>query len=190
MLKLKNGRSRIMKKLFFLIIATLTWNVCAAQFDPLTTSLVYQEPGTEGVIIQTGIKYKTVNDTTLTFDIYYPPVSKPTDALPLVIFNNGVGGNAVPTWKVYKDWAKLAAVNGIVAVNHQSRNGKTLKDSEDLVDYLQQHASDCGLIKTEWPSGRVQEMLERACPLQCSRIENIFVPLLCTMEADGDRRIM
>jgi dienelactone hydrolase len=130
-----------MKKIS-VIVLILTAHCSAAQFDPMTTSLVYREPGAEKVVIQSGIKYKSINDTTLTFDIYYPPNAKQTDDLPLVIFNNGVGGNGVPMWMIYKDWAKLAAVNGIIAVNHQSRNGKTLKDSEDLVDYLQQHASE------------------------------------------------
>jgi len=67
--------------------------------------------------------------------------------LPVVIFNNGVGSNELPGWRVYQDWARLVAVNGMIAINHQSRRDKTLKDSEDLVDYLQQHAAELKLDK-------------------------------------------
>jgi tetratricopeptide (TPR) repeat protein len=130
-----------------LLLCGISFGV-SAQLDPTVAPLVYQEPGMDKVIIEKGLVYKILKDTTLTFDVYYPPGFDKKSILPLVIFNNGVGGNEVPTWRVYQDWAKLAALNGIIAVNHQSRRGKTLKDSEDLVDYLQQHSSDLKFDQT------------------------------------------
>jgi tetratricopeptide (TPR) repeat protein len=35
----------------------------------------------------------------------------------------------------------------MIAVNHKSRSGRTLKDSEDLVDYLRQHAGELKIDK-------------------------------------------
>jgi tetratricopeptide (TPR) repeat protein len=112
-----------------------------AQIDPTVAPVVYHESGMDKVIIEKGLTYKTLKDTALTFDIFYPPGFDKQSVLPIVIFNNGVGGNEIPTWRVYQDWAKLVAVNGMIAVNHQSRRGKTLKDSEDLIDYLRKNAS-------------------------------------------------
>jgi tetratricopeptide (TPR) repeat protein len=96
----------------------------------------------EKVSVQKGLTYKTVNDTTLKFDIYYPPNLDKKTTPPVVIFNNGVGSLELPGWRVYEDWARLAAMNGMVAINHQSRHGRSVKDTEDLLDYLQQHAPE------------------------------------------------
>jgi tetratricopeptide (TPR) repeat protein len=135
-----------MKKntLFFLTAITFLPGMALAQnpINPTVAPLVLQLPGMDKVIVQKDVAYKNLKDTTLTFDIYYPPGFDKKSVLPLVIFNNGVGGNEVPTWRVYQDWAKLVALHGMIAVNHQSRRGKTLKDSEDLVDYLQLHAGE------------------------------------------------
>jgi len=92
------------------------------------------------VMVKEKISYRTVNDTTLSFDIYYPPAFSFKKNLPLVIFNNGVGSMELPRWGIYKDWAKLAAANGMIAVNHQARNGRTLEDGEALLDYLVKNA--------------------------------------------------
>lgn len=135
------------------IIHVLLYVTCTslfAQVNPTVAPLVYQMPGMDKVTIQKGLVYKTLKDTTLTFDIYYPPEFDKKSDLPLVIFNNGVGGDEVPTWRVYQDWAKLVSLNGMIAVNHQSRRGKTPKDSEDLIDYLQKHAAELKLDKNRF----------------------------------------
>jgi acetyl esterase/lipase len=130
--------------IIFLLLASVA---SSAQFDPNTAPLVYHIPLMDKVQIEKGLVYKTVNDTTLKFDVYYPPAFDKKKQLPLVIFNNGVGGNQVPEWQIYKDWASLIAANGMIAVNHQSRPGKTLRDSEDLVDYLQLRAKELSIDK-------------------------------------------
>jgi tetratricopeptide (TPR) repeat protein len=114
-------------------------NSLTAQFNPLTNSLVYQVPEMEKVAIQKGILYKTVHpDTALKFDIYYPPEFDKKKNLPAVIFYNGVGSLELPEWQIYKDWARLMAANGMIAVTHQSRMGKSQVDLEDLWTHLRQ----------------------------------------------------
>lgn len=110
--------------------------------DVFTRGLVYQLPAMKKVMVKEKIPYRTVNDTALSFDIYYPPAFSYKRNLPVVIFNNGVGSMDVPRWGIYKDWAKLVAANGMIAVNHQSRNGKALEDDEALLDYLQKNAKE------------------------------------------------
>jgi tetratricopeptide (TPR) repeat protein len=135
-------------KLHLLAITLLMCSIgVKAQVDPNITPLVYHIPEMDKVKIEKGLVYKTLKDTTLKFDVYYPSNFDKKKALPLVIFNNGVGGNQVPEWQIYKDWASLIAANGMIAINHQSRQGKTLKDSEDLVDYLQAHATELSIDK-------------------------------------------
>ncbi len=119
-----------------------------AQFDPLTNPMVYHEPGMDKVSIQKGIVYKTVHaDTVLKLDIYYPALYDKNKVLPVVIFNNGVGSMQLPEWQIYKDWASLMAAHGMIAVTHQSRNGKTQRDLSDLLGYLRTESSKFNLDK-------------------------------------------
>jgi tetratricopeptide (TPR) repeat protein len=108
--------------------------------DIFTRGLVYQVPGMKKVIVKEKLVYRNVNDTVLSFDIYYPPAFNFKKELPLVIFNNGVGAMEIPKWGIYKDWAKLIAANGMIGLNYQSRGGNALQDGEVLLDYLVQHA--------------------------------------------------
>ena len=105
-------------------------------------AVVYQVPLMKSVIIKNGIEFKKVNDTSLVLDLYYPPNFDGKKKLPVIIFNNGVGSPDIPTWRVYKDWAKLMAAHGMIAVNYQGRPGQGLADSEALVDYLVDHAPE------------------------------------------------
>lgn len=118
-----------------------------AQPDPTKAPLVLQIPGMEKVEIKKGLVYKTINDTTLTFDIYYPPSFNKKAKLPLVVFVNGVGGDGPPSWRVYQDWAKHVALRKMIAINYKSRPGKTLNESEALIGYLQQHADELNVDK-------------------------------------------
>lgn len=109
--------------------------------DPFTTPLVVQTPEMQKVTIQKGLVYKTLNkDTSLTFDAYYPPGFDGKRNLPLVIFNNGVGAMEIPLWLIYKDWARLVAVHGMIAINYQSRPGKALADSNDLLNHIRKQS--------------------------------------------------
>jgi tetratricopeptide (TPR) repeat protein len=86
-----------------------------------------------------------VNDTSLTFDIYYPEHFDRHKPLPLVIFNNGVGSMDITKWGIYKDWAKLIAASGMIAVNHLARPGSAFQDDETLADYLFAHSNELGI---------------------------------------------
>ncbi|MDX1941783.1 MAG: hypothetical protein SFU99_14580 [Saprospiraceae bacterium] len=111
-------------------------------FDHIAAHLVYQSPEMDKVSVQENLIYKTSNDTTYNFDIYYPPgyVTKNDKPLPVVIFINA-GFIGIPDANIYKDWAKVVAMNGMAAVNYQSYNHSKVQDAADIVDYLRKNAA-------------------------------------------------
>ncbi|MGH7599603.1 MAG: hypothetical protein ACREOI_24875 [bacterium] len=121
-----------------LCAVALTENVAAQ--DVIQRPVVYRLPAMETVIVKKDVVYKTVDGVSLKMDVYYPPQLGKTDKLPLVIFTNGVGALEIPQWRVYQDWARLAAASGLIAVNYQSRPNAAFKDSEDLLEYLRKNA--------------------------------------------------
>lgn len=112
----------------------------SAQVPITERPLVYQQPGMDKVHIRKNVVYKTANDTALAMDIYYPPGFDNKTKRPVVIFNNGVGSLDLLNWRAYTDWARLCAVNGLIAVNYQSRQGRAFIDSEDLITYVRNNA--------------------------------------------------
>ena len=132
------------QKIIGILLATFAITSPVAQ-DFFTRGLVYQTPAMKNVIVKEANVFRSVNDTALTYDIYYPPGFNFKQQLPLVIFNNGVGSMDVPRWAIYKDWARLMAANGLIAVNHQSRSANSLQDGEELLDYLLQHAKSLNI---------------------------------------------
>jgi len=129
----------------FLLGVLVSIGYPAFEQDIYSSRIVYLLPAMQKVIIKEKLPFRTVNDTTLTFDIYYPPGFNFRSNLPLVIFNNGVGSLEIPRWGVYKDWARLIGASGMIAINHQSRGGSALEDCESLVDYLRSHASELNI---------------------------------------------
>jgi tetratricopeptide (TPR) repeat protein len=103
--------------------------------------IVYQIPEMGKVQVKENIIYKKVNDTSLAFDVYYPPKFNFKANLPVVIFNNGVGSLTIPQWRVYKDWGRLMAAKGMIAVNYQARQNNGLADGDALMDYLRNNAN-------------------------------------------------
>ena len=113
----------------------------SAAMDIFTRPLVYQIPEMGKVQIKTGNPYKTVHDTTLHFDLYYPENYASKGPLPLVVFIN-LGNMEVPQWKVYQDWAKLVATRSMAAVVYQCRgNNLALSDTEDLISFLRSQST-------------------------------------------------
>src|SRR5689334_20162144 len=104
-----------MKKTFLLLLFIASFAICRSQ-DVFTRGMVYQIPAMGKTIIKNNIVYRNVNDTALSFDVYYPPGFTFNKKLPLVIFNNGVGSMDIPRWGIYKDWAKLVAANGMIGL--------------------------------------------------------------------------
>jgi tetratricopeptide (TPR) repeat protein len=52
-----------------------------------------------------------------------------------------VGSLTIPLWRVYKDWGKLIAARGMIAVNYQARNDRGLVDGNSLIEYLRINGS-------------------------------------------------
>ena len=123
-----------------ILVFLAAYSAAFAQVPITERPVVYQIPGMEKVQVKKGVVYKTVNDTSLALDIYYPPGFDNKTKLPLVIFVNGAGIPDIPNWRVYQDWAKLAAVSGLIAINYQSRPGRSFMDSDELIAYVRSHA--------------------------------------------------
>lgn len=119
-----------------------------ASSQPVTQRpIVYQVPEMGKVRIVENVEYRKVNDTSLKLDIYYPPGFDKKKNLPVVIFNNGVGSMELPKWRVYQDWAKLIAANGMIAVNHQGRPSRNtvMDDCIAVLEYLRSHARELNI---------------------------------------------
>ena len=122
-----------------LLIFILPVNLFAQQVpsDPI----VYQIPEMNKVQVRQNIIYKKINDTSLSLDVYYPPAFNYKSKLPVVIFINGVGSLTIPLWRVYKDWGKLIAAKGMIAINYQARDNQGLDDGNSLIEYLRLNGS-------------------------------------------------
>jgi hypothetical protein len=129
-----------MTRLFSLLILFILPSCLPAQDVP-SEPIVYQIPEMNKVQVKQNVVYRKINDTSLTLDIYYPPAFDYKTKLPVVIFNNGVGSLTIPMWQVYKDWGKLIAAKGMVAVNYQARNNKGMEDGNALIEYLHTNGS-------------------------------------------------
>ena len=127
--------------LLLIMFALCVFNSNAHSQNILDSRLVYQSPEMQKVIINENKVFATVNDTTLSFDIYYPPAFEFNKNLPVVVFNNG-GIMEIPRWGIYKDWARLIAANGMIGINYQSRSGRGLPDGELLLDYLLKNSTE------------------------------------------------
>ena len=130
---------------FIYLAASLLTTVQLFSQSVTERPVVYQLPAMSKVLVKENIEFRKVNDTSLKMDLYYPPSYNKNNSLPLVIFNNGVGLPDLPKWRVYKDWAKLMAAHGMIALNYQTRRGNALVDGEALIDYLLQHAAELNI---------------------------------------------
>lgn len=106
--------------------------------------IVLQKENMKEVIIQKNISFSDPSDS-LSFDIYYPPNYQPNNSLlPVVVFANG-GVSAIPDWRVYQEWAKLMAANGLIAINHRSTWESRYGDLGKLLDFLHQNGHMYGI---------------------------------------------
>jgi len=130
-----------MRKLFSVLLLFAIAETSFSQ-DPFHDKLVLQTPGMSKVKVDSNNVFLKINDTTLTFDIYYPSNFNYKTDLPVVIFNNGVGFMDLNRWGQYTNWSRLIADNGMIAITHKGRPGSALADCEALLDYLQRHAKE------------------------------------------------
>lgn len=137
---------KLLPALAMLLLTFFATEAQSQQFDPAAPHLVYQSPEMSKVIVQENQVYKTLNDTTRNFDIYYPPNYKISNnnLLPVVLFMN-VGIPAIPDWNIYKDWAKAMAINGMIGVTYQSYQNSAMSDAENIITYLRQNAAKLGI---------------------------------------------
>jgi len=137
-----------MQKLYTAILLFFITCTAYAQ-NPPDDHLVYQIPAMQQVTIREDNVFTTINDTTLKYDIYYPPQFNKNSPLPVVIFNNGVGSMDLPKWPIYKDWGRLIAASGMVAINYQARPGNALQDGEALIDFITASSNQLGIDKNK-----------------------------------------
>lgn len=107
--------------------------------------IVYQTSEMQQVQIQKRIPLTNSDQqTSLFFDLYYPPDFKKGQLLPVVIFANG-GIESIPEWRVYQDWARLVASKGFIAVNHTSTWENRFSNLSDLLDFLHKNGQNYGV---------------------------------------------
>ena len=102
-------------------------------------SVLLRLPGMEDVQIKQ-VVFKSVDDTQLRMDVYYPPAFDHTHSLPAVVIHNSVSMEMVDM-AGYRDWGKLLAVSGMIGIGHQSRFFQE-EDTEDLIAYVRSHADE------------------------------------------------
>ncbi len=105
--------------------------------------LVLQVPGMDQVQITKNVIYKEAGGEKLVADIYYPPALKSGERIPTVVFVIGYANRAFPVqmkeWRIYTDWARLAAASGFAGVLYNTT--APAADILDLLSYLRQNAA-------------------------------------------------
>ncbi|MDH4270436.1 MAG: hypothetical protein OEW18_00515 [Candidatus Aminicenantes bacterium] len=99
--------------------------------------VVLRLPEMEKVEVKSVI-FKSVDDTRLRMNVYYPPGIDPQRPLPAVILHNAMSLETADM-EGYRDWGRLFAASGLIAVGHQSRFFQK-EDTEDLIAYIRSHA--------------------------------------------------
>src|ERR1044071_502787 len=130
-----NLTSNKMKRTLLLLLISTSAFIARSQ----NPGLVLHQPAMDKVTVEEGKKFMAANDTTLVFDIYYPQGFDKKQQLPVVVFVNGVGSMELHRWKIYQDWGRLVAANGLIGVTYQTRRNHAADDSERMLDYLGAH---------------------------------------------------
>ena len=105
--------------------------------EPIYWGNVYQLPEMARVGVTAGVPYLRDAQGELKFDIYSGRGD--SGLRPAVIFANAIGDNAVPKpkdWKIYTDWARLAAVEGMVGITMESDGARIPQSLAALFHYL------------------------------------------------------
>ena len=101
-----------------------------------TEPVVYRAPGTDRVQIRAGIPWCEG----CVLDLY-----RPADALrvPVVVFINGVT-NDERNWRVYQDWGRLVAAQGLAAVIYAAP-ALGVEDARAALSWVRAHALELGV---------------------------------------------
>ncbi|HLZ58511.1 MAG TPA: alpha/beta hydrolase [Ktedonosporobacter sp.] len=113
--------------------------------------VVYAVPGMEQVRVRKDLTYKTIDETELKMDVYYPADLAEGERRPAVLFVHGLGPAEVirhiKDHGQYVSWGELIAASGLIAVtfNHRSPDAHisfkdVASDVENLIGYVREHA--------------------------------------------------
>ena len=147
------GRTDNMNLRTIMTIITITFfaTMCFAGSihaqDMTEMRVVYTIPDMDNVQIQHGIKYRTLDSTDLTMDIYYPPNLRKDARLPVVIFVFGYSdsvaqekfGLKLKDFGMYISWGELIAASGMIAITYETRQPDS--DIDELLKYVRQNAT-------------------------------------------------
>ena len=126
--------------------------------EMLKKRIVYSIPKMEQVQVQKNISYKTVDDTDLKMDVYYPHDLQSNSRRPAVILVHGEGVDPAilkdaKDWGVFVSFGQLIAASGLIAIpfNHRSTEDLTryeaASDVDDLITYVRDHAESLHIDK-------------------------------------------
>ena len=112
-------------------------------------ALTYGLPEMESVEVH-NVVYRTVDDTSLTMDIYYPSVIETDARLAVVIFVVGytdtaaqcMVGSPLKDWGPFVSWCRLTAAAGLIAITHQTQQPD---DIEVLVKYIRENSASLNI---------------------------------------------
>ncbi|GCE12025.1 alpha/beta hydrolase family protein [Tengunoibacter tsumagoiensis] len=115
-----------------------------------TPRVVYTLPEMQNSTVRKNVTYKTVEDTELQLDVYYPASHRKGQRLPAVILIHGDGSvedlRAIKDGGQYEAWGQLISASGIIAItaNHRSTEALTnvagvANDIDDLITYVRDH---------------------------------------------------
>ena len=122
----------------------------ASPHEVIAQDLVYQLPGMDKVTVRTNLPYKKTETGDLALDVYYPQDYREGTARPAVVFINGVGdrqGSRLKDWNVYRQWGRLIAASGWIAVTFDARGpeAQARADIRDLFQFLRASGAKLGV---------------------------------------------
>ena len=122
----------------------------ASPHEVIAQDLVYQLPGMDKVTVRANLPYKKIDTGELALDVYYPLDYQQGTARPAVVFINGVGdrpGSKLKDWNVYRQWGRLIAASGWIAVTFDARgpDAQARTDIRDLFQYLRASGAKLGI---------------------------------------------
>jgi acetyl esterase/lipase len=122
----------------------------ASPHEVIAQNLVYQLPGMDKVTVRTNLPYKKTETGELALDVYYPLDYREGTTRPAVVFINGVGdrqGSRLKDWNVYRQWGRLIAASGWIAVTFDARGPdvQARADIRDLFQYLRASGAKLGV---------------------------------------------
>lgn len=132
-----------MQKRLFTVLLFISLYVPTTQSQSVVDRpIVWQIPEMDAIQHQ-DYSIKVKGDT-LQFTCYLPEDYQSAQQWPTIVFANG-GIENLPHWRVYKDWAKLMAAHGFIAILHHSNQDNQLKRLGQVLDYCHENGAKIGV---------------------------------------------